>query len=372
MEDLRERIGESLLRVRIKCPFFATLMMFADYRITEQIPTAMTDGRDVYLNPSFITGLSKAQLEGLLLHEVLHAALMHPYRAQGRNPRIWNWAADIVVNGMIRQLSGFELPSNGVMDPALEHYSVEEVYESLIEKAEEVPEDVLLDLGELNAQGEPGKSALQNNFEEYWEEARAQAWSLNGGVKQGIIAERWRGEVSRLRESRVDWRRVLWRFVTPFPNDYQGFDRRFIGRGLYLDQLEGESFKVALCIDTSGSIDSLELQQFLSEVYRILEIFPDVTAELFYADTAVHGPFPVVKGKRLRDPVGGGGTSFLPFFHTLEKAGVGNWDAAVYLTDGYGNFPKSPILPTLWVLTQSGCQFSEIPFGEKVRLPSCQ
>jgi predicted metal-dependent peptidase len=41
------------------------------------------------------------------------------------------------------------------------------------------------------------------------------------------------------------------------PYDFGGFDRRFIHRKLYLEDVIGESVEVAICIDTSGSIDGV-------------------------------------------------------------------------------------------------------------------
>jgi len=46
---------------------------------------------------------------------------------------------------------------------------------------------------------------------------------------------------------------------------------------------------------------------------------------------------------------------------------------AIYLTDGYGDFPtRVPNLPTLWVVTPNGKDLHEFPFGETVRLLASQ
>ncbi|NER82707.1 MAG: hypothetical protein F6K42_24745, partial [Leptolyngbya sp. SIO1D8] len=74
-------ISASLLRLRMRAPFFATLALFARFIPTSSHPTAATDGRDVYYNPEFLANLSAPEQDGLLLHEVLHAALLHPVRS---------------------------------------------------------------------------------------------------------------------------------------------------------------------------------------------------------------------------------------------------------------------------------------------------
>ncbi|MEO6060871.1 MAG: hypothetical protein ABIQ99_02910, partial [Thermoflexales bacterium] len=41
---------------------------------------------------------------------------------------------------------------------------------------------------------------------------------------------------------------------------------------------------------------------------------------------------------------------------------------AVYLTDGFGDFPEPPRIPTLWVVLPGGRDLGDFPFGETVRL----
>src|SRR5690242_16574376 len=94
-------ISASLLRMCQRSAFFAALALFARFQASQQVPTAATDGRDVFVNPEFFGSLAAPDQDFVLLHEVLHAALLHVPRRGGRDPRIWNVAADIVVNGML-------------------------------------------------------------------------------------------------------------------------------------------------------------------------------------------------------------------------------------------------------------------------------
>ena len=105
--------------------------MFVRFIASSNISTAATDGRDVFFNPTFLNSLPRTHQDGLLLHEILHAALLHPLRLREREPELWNIAADIIVNGMVLSESEFELPPGGLRDEKLEHLSVEEVYELL-------------------------------------------------------------------------------------------------------------------------------------------------------------------------------------------------------------------------------------------------
>jgi predicted metal-dependent peptidase len=151
--------------------------------------------------------------------------------------------------------------------------------------------------------------------------------------------------------------------------DFTGFDRRLISQGIYLEALDGESVSVRIAIDTSGSISDEQLACFLSEVREILRLYPQIDCELYYADATLHGPF-TPDHDDFEKPVGGGGTCFEPFFDHMEKQFHShNHAVLVYLTDGFGSFPKkAPDHPTLWVVTPGGLTSENFPFGSVARL----
>ena len=124
---IEERLQSARIRMRSRHPFFGTLLFHAPTILTEQIPTACTDGQNLYFNPAFIEPLSRQELDGLLLHEVLHAALLHGQRRGSGGSQLWNWAAGIGAIGMIASLEDISLPSGGgVVALALEKLPVEE------------------------------------------------------------------------------------------------------------------------------------------------------------------------------------------------------------------------------------------------------
>lgn len=389
--ELERRLSGALIRLRTRAPFFAALALFARMRIREDIPTAATDGQDVFWNPEFLRKLTPAELSGVLLHEVLHAALLHVVRRGERDPVLWNIAADIVVNGMIAaeaQRGGggvgqvtLALPQGALRDEKLEKFSVEEVYE-LIQK-----DGRTLKLAEawrdlLEAFGGGDNEARRAEMEAHWRAAHAQARTLMRASGRGDLPAELLRELSALEPAQLDWRSRLWRFMVRTPTDFTGFDRRFIGRGLYLEALDGESLRVYVGIDTSGSINNKELAQFVGEVQGILCAYPHIACDLFYVDAAAYGPYPLTTGTDVNSfpkPVGGGGTDFRPFFDAVEKQErnggspyslLGQTETlCIYLTDGYGAFPgPAPDYPTLWVVTPGGLGLDAFPFGEAVRL----
>ena len=373
--EIERIIRAFLLRLRVKSPFFATLALFTDFHPSEEIPTAATDGKNIFFNPEFVSSLSSPKLDGLLLHEVLHAALLHVIRRRQREPKLWNIAADIVVNGMIAKQTGFELTDGGIRDIKLEHFSVEEIYEILLSKTisyyleqpdllDEAPGDISPQ--EVDSLAQTKQTALET----HWKNAMQQAMVVVKSSEQGNIPAYMQRELGGLKQAQLNWRSYLWRYLVRTPTDFTGFDRRFIGRKLYLEALEGESVQVFVAVDTSGSINNDQMQLFLSEVKGIINAYPHLECEIYYADTEVYGPYSLTADSNIPTPVGGGGTSFIPFFEKVSAST--NWysnGVCVYLTDGYGEFPsQSPHLPVLWVVTPGGLELGNFPFGEAVRL----
>ena len=382
-------ISASLLRLRMRSPFFATLALFARFIPTSDTSSAATDGKDIFYNSEFLRSLSAPQQDGLLLHEILHAALLHVIRRGVRDKEIWNIAADIVVNGIIYQQGCFELPQGGIRDEKLEHLSVEEIYELLQQQCSHSLSnpDLLEGMGggwEGSAEDGDGNNSSQlqeldslsaakkAELESHWRNAMQQATVIARTTSQGTLPAGMARELGALDTAQLDWRSYLWRYLVKTPTDYTEFDRRFIGRGLYLETLQGESVKVYVAVDTSGSIDNRLLKMFLSEVRGILSSYPHLECELYYADAEVYGAYELNPDSDLPQPQGGSGTSFVPFFNQIDNCWDGMTTAVcVYLTDGYGTFPDTPPeLPVLWVVTPGGLDLAQFPFGETVRLLS--
>ena len=367
-----KRITAALTKIRMRNPFLGTLGLFVDHKLDADIPTACTDDRKIWYNPDFVNRCSLNELAGVVLHELLHAALMHNSRRENRDAQLWNIAADIVVNGMVLQESWASLPCEPVIDKKLEHLRVEDVYSHLIKQGcerEDLLPDDWCDLSHNKISGDENSTAKTGvDLQAHWKEGWRQAQLIHRMRNNGKLG----GNLGRLLEEitvpRVDWRSRLWQFLSSTPNDFSDWDRRHIHNGLYLETLAGESLKAEVCIDTSGSIDGRQLGQFVAELKSILRSYPDVVADLYYADANLAGPFTLDSDDSIPEPVGGGGTSFVPFFEKVGKK-PGSTDVIVYLTDGYGVFPrKAPQENVLWVVPGSGLHYEKFPFGEVIRM----
>jgi predicted metal-dependent peptidase len=386
--DIPKRLQGALLRIRGDHPFFGTLALFADFRVTDSVPTAATDGKVLWFNPAFVDKQDPASLCGLVAHELLHAALQHGTRRRERDPTLWNIAADIVVNGMVRQDTAYKLPDGGVEEPKLAHLSVEEIYEQLNAGKAKVPKITLLDLLPMGSDGvgdgdAPGRRAFGDAVgnlaitqteavQRHWRAAMHQAAAVARRISKGF----GRNGLDGLREfdtaalPSLSWREILWQFMVATPFDFGGFDRRFIHRKLYLEDVVGESVQVAICIDTSGSIGGAELSAFVGEIQGILDAYPQIRGTLFYADAELYGPHDFSADAPLPAARGGGGTAFEPFFGWVKQQELnGQFPLCLYFTDGYGSFPRQPPeSPVLWVVQPGGLSSPGFPFGQVARM----
>jgi predicted metal-dependent peptidase len=153
--EVERALRASMARLRTRAPFFGTLAMYARFVAKDDMETAATDGLDVFYNPAFFASLPPEHLDAVIVHEVLHAALDHVHRRGARAPMRWNFAADVVVNGLI-DAAGLQLPENALRSPALERFSVEEVYVALEREDRDGSEEAFdLDLVE-GAEGADG------------------------------------------------------------------------------------------------------------------------------------------------------------------------------------------------------------------------
>lgn len=399
-EQLSDLVSATRIRLRRHSPFFAALALFVDVRFTEEVPIAATDGRLLFFHPEGYGDLKPAERDAVFLHELLHAALLHPSRRGVRDPELFNIAADIVVNGMVAAEESVALPKGAIRDTRLEHLSVEEIYELLQKKAKaKLPSLPLADLlkpgsmgsGTEQEEGEEGDNGEgkeggdgsshdpagelhelhdRSALEAHWKQAIQQARVLASSQGQGSLPAGMQRHLGEIADPQIDWRSQLWRYLVRTPTDFSGFDRRFLHRGLYLDHLEGESVQVFVCIDTSGSIDDEQMSLFIGEVSGILSSYPMLDCRLWYADADCYGPYPISVIRKIPRPEGGGGTDFRPFFQAAMEAWSGDQEAiCVYLTDGYGDFPEeAPQVPVLWVIVPGGLPSEDIPYGEICRL----
>ena len=96
------RLQAARMDVVVKQPFFGVLLLNLRMALDKSTATSYTDGNRLSFNPDFLKSLSDTELELVMMHEVLHAALGHPFRVQADYELdLYDLACDIVVNSNI-------------------------------------------------------------------------------------------------------------------------------------------------------------------------------------------------------------------------------------------------------------------------------
>lgn len=173
--------------------------------------------------------------------------------------------------------------------------------------------------------------------------------------------------VGELLAPRVPWRQVLREFIRQQCRDDYTFahpNRRYSSARVVLPSLHSERMgRLAIGVDTSGSITQRVLEEFQAEIQAALDECQPETIEVIYCDAAVRGTQEFTPGDVVRlDAKGGGGTKFAPVFAHIAAQGE-EPVACVYLTDGCGPMPdQEPEFPVLWASTER----TSFPFGQVV------
>ena len=383
-------------------PFFGVLAL--NLRIVERrdLDTAATDGTHLFYNPTFTATLSHDVLKGLLAHEVLHCALGHPWRREGRDGRKWNIAADYAINDELIR-SGFSLPSGILQCEAADKGKSAEWFFSRL-PADRPQDEEQNDENDENENGEsdesqnaPGDGDGENNGDgtpapgmsdpfggvmdapaesaesgdqmspAEWQQATIQAEqaaNMAGTSTTGLDRL-----VDTITRARVDWRSILRRFLSEACKADYTWTRpsvRYLSAGLYLPSLHSQTIgKLAIAVDTSGSVDDVLLAQFSAEIQAIADEVQPTTIDVLYCDTEVHRVDSFDRGDIVTlTPCGGGGTDFRPVFEHIEQSGE-TPVALIYLTDLDGREPDTePEYPVLWTCTTENIG----SFGETVRI----
>jgi predicted metal-dependent peptidase len=334
----------------LRHPFFgnmATRLKIID--ATDWCPTAATDGRALYYNRDFFSGLSTKQVEFVLAHEILHNVFDHLSRTEGRDSRIFNIAADYCVNGqLIRDRIGEKPPAEIPIfhDSRYYDWSAEQVYDELYEKYDEESLNQLgqllddhVDWGKQGKNGQPSysKEELKKIRDEIREGVIQAASAAGAGNTPAGVARL----IKDLTEPQISWRELLRQQIQSLiKNDYsfsrpsrKGWHTGAVLPGLKFD----ETIDIVVSLDMSGSISDRQAMEFLSEIKGIMEEYKDFKIKIWCFDTKVYNEqdFDGYNDDILNYEIkGGGGTDFTANWEYMKENDIAP-KKFIMFTDGY-------------------------------------
>ena len=91
-----KRLLLSRMRILANNGFYGLLLMHMKYSLDESCETAYTDGERIAFSPAFVDELTDAELDFVMMHEILHVALRHCKRTGNRDPFLFNIACNLM------------------------------------------------------------------------------------------------------------------------------------------------------------------------------------------------------------------------------------------------------------------------------------
>jgi len=368
MNTLSADIKSDILDVRIFCgryfPFTVIPLSYAKIITTKETPTAGVDETGtIAINPDWWNNLNIESKRFTLIHECLHLALCHPFRAQGFDHELYNLCADGKVNYAITQTQltkiNFQNNNNSsivtlnsiatLTNLSIEDLckmSTEEIVKTLTQnqtipnKQHPLTKSALLsnDLlkgqldGKIIQEGEKVLYSSTGKLQvESWRQLCEKA--KNFAEQSGVLPAALECVVKEILEVKPPWQTIL-RFGL---RGNSCMDSSFIYVNRRCDDLPGhvEYTSVVWClIDTSGSISQNTLRYFLGLVQheaRSASVRVLAWDAKFYEVLKAGHPNEVAR--KIAAKLKGGGTVCLPVLQqTYRLMGVG--DSVILLTDG--------------------------------------
>lgn len=408
LQSINTEISRCVNQLLLKEPFYAHILSGTTRMISSKIPTAavgLHDGKILLMiNEEFFLKNLRTSSErvAVLKHEILHLVFKHLFRElKNKDHELMNLAADIVVN---QYIGSWNLPDTAVtlstfpelqLEPGqtLEYY-----YKSLEKFKNQIEDEDNQNSLDPDSQDElSDESASKSAFRGLYGTQRHSdhsAWidekeaeflaGLMGQIDKSVInaADRLDSksygslplEVSRaiadMREQRtpkLDWKRQLRLYASSKGRSYVTHTMKRVSKrygtrpGIRIRRKN----RIAVVIDTSGSINGYTLELFMAEIEGIFRTGAEIV--IIESDAAVHKVYKYRRGIKLSF-IGGGGTSFDPAFEYINTGKSGSFDLCVYLTDGCAREPAiKPRCSLMWVLEPNGSN-SVLKWGKVIQI----
>lgn len=423
--EYNKRLLLSRMRVLLNNGFYGLLLMHIILALDEECESVATDGNRIYFAPKFLDTISDSELDFVMVHEILHVALRHCFREDGRDTKLFDDACDIVVNSNILLANNMDKKSITLKNYGVSKHKTPDNREGYKFTAEEIYNMLLLSVGsksssesklldgvelEVSSKKQPvnklnnkietgeklsglsdGQHSWDNhsrwkqddttNLKDVWLKRivdAAEAIEIQEASKErGTIPLFAKRLLKDMKKPQTDWRTILTDFVQEEICDYSFSppDRRFDDSPFYLPDFNEKDFSISnilFMVDTSGSMDERMISTAYSEIKGAIEQFDGkLKGWLGFFDAAVIEPkeFESIDELEIIRPEGGGGTDFDVIFEYVNENMAENPPVSiVILTDGYAPFPnenKSNGIPVLWLLNNEDVN---PPWGKVARV----
>lgn len=411
VKNINDEISRCIIQLLLKEPFYAHLLSGIVRNYTDEISTAavgLKDGKaNLFINEQFflkeLTTFSSRV--AVIKHETLHLLFKHLFRMDLKqyNLKVFNIAADIVVN---QYIGNWDLPKSAVTLSSfpdlnlVKDESVEWYYKKItdlkteIEKSKKNKNNSSVDTDYSSLSSPLSASSLERILISE-SHSNHSMWGICDSSNNVISAET---DLDRLiiqakdrtsikdygniplelqtlinviidkRNPKINWKRALKIFSSSSRKTKVNYTIKKISKrygtrpGTKIRRYQ----KLAVAIDTSGSIETNDFDLFFSEIHSMWNNGAEI--EIIECDAAVQRCYNY-NGKTPKYIQGGGGTSFDPVFKYINKERFKKYDGCIYLTDGYAPEPTvKPNCKVFWIITPDGLVGDHLKFGRIVKI----
>ena len=368
VQDQLSRVSKTLI---FSEPFYGIFLIGMQKEFSKQCATAGVGkhgiGMRLVINPDFFADLSELHQQGLLKHELLHIAFGHIIMADKYpNKKLFNIAADIEINQYIDKNM---LPAGGLTlgtfkDLRLPKRAGTNKYYKLLQQTMDKNGNSscdavqsILDQMDGNSQychkhweevtdlPEAEKRLVQKQYEHQMKTTAEEIQKKHGDIP-GELAE----IIERLfviPPAKFNWKQYLKRFINNASKIYtkklrRKFNKRYSGNpGLKIKHKN----HVLVGVDTSGSVSSEELVEFMHELTHMHKTGNQITVAQFDTQLTSVEDFNPKKNWEIK---GRGGTCFQPVTDHYNDP-KNKYSAFICLTDGEAPNPDNCPKNALWV-----------------------
>ena len=366
VQDQLSRISKTLIFTE---PFYGIFLIGMQKEFNKNIATAGVGkhgiGMRLVINPDFFAELSEPHQQGLLKHELLHIAFGHIIMADKYpNKKLFNIAADIEIN---QYIDSNMLPAGGLTldtfkDLRLPKRAGTSEYYKLLQQtmdkngnsSNSALQSILDQMDgksqydhklwdEVTDLPEAEKKLVQKQYEHQMKTTAEEIQKKHGNIPGELaeIIER----LFKVEPPKFNWKQYLKRFINNASKIYtkklrRKYNKRYAGNpGLKIKHRN----HVLVGVDTSGSVSSEELVEFMHELCHMHKTGNQITVAQFDTQLTSVEDFNPKKNWNIK---GRGGTCFQP---VTDQYNENKYYAFICLTDGEASNPENCPKNALWV-----------------------
>lgn len=411
--SVEQKFAKIMVNLRQILPYYSTFYEAIEKIRYDAVDTIGVTCKEIIYNYKFIANTNIDKLMFINLHEICHIALLHSARVGNRHKKLWNIACDLYVNkllsdelniskGQTKYINNIKItfPNEAYFDKSIDvkNDSVDSIYDKLYKEllsnntfgkenervdldttsilTKDLPDEFI----DLPGESKEEQTKIQDAKRLLAEVEVRNSLSKEAGNQKGLLEI----QVDEILKSRINWKKYLKKYCRIIKSSTSSFarpdKRMYYQKAIYPgktydinNRLEG----IKICIDTSGSINNIDLKYIIGQVNDILKNYK-MDAELIFWDWEIEskGLFSTMKEFKDIKIKGGGGTSPRCLFEYFDSKECKIKPVAILIfSDFYFNTEdlkevlwKKKYKNTLWIGTRDKKEEFKAPFGSEARV----